>query len=174
VYSVIYIGFFYVWFFYVGEMIKYHIRYFNIKIILINYNKMGGNQSILKLNFEGMQNIVKNNTNGKFLIINTLDINNQFCLIKNTLSPEKEIQEITKYLKQDKSINIVIYGENCIDNKVLEKYEQLSKLGFTRVHLYIGGLLEWLLLQDYYCFEEFPTTTENIDLLKYKGINIIS
>lgn len=135
---------------------------------------MGGNHSILKLNFEGMQNIVKNNTNGKFLIINTLDINNQSCLIKNTLSPEKEIEEISKYLKSDKSINIVIYGENSVDQNVLKKYEQLTKLGFSSVYLYIGGLLEWLLLQDYYSFDEFPTSTENMDLLKYKGKNIIT
>ena len=135
---------------------------------------MGVNQSILKVNFEGMQNIVKNNTNGKFLIINTLDINNQSCLIKNTLSPEKEIEEISKYLKSDKSINIVIYGENSVDQNVLKKYEQLTKLGFSSVYLYIGGLLEWLLLQDYYSFDEFPTSTENMDLLKYKGKNIIA
>jgi 23S rRNA pseudoU1915 N3-methylase RlmH len=150
------------------------VYYFDIKIILINYNKMGVNQSILKVNFEGMQNIVKNNTNGKFLIINTLDINNQSCLIKNTLSPEKEIEEISKYLKSDKSINIVIYGENSVDQNVLKKYEQLTKLGFSSVYLYIGGLLEWLLLQDYYSFDEFPTSTENMDLLKYKGKNIIA
>ena len=40
---------------------------------------MGLNQSIHKLNFEGMQNII-NNSRGKFLIINTLDANNQHCL----------------------------------------------------------------------------------------------
>ena len=44
---------------------------------------MGLNQSIHKLNFEGMQNIVNNNTaNGRFLIINTLDADNQNCLIR--------------------------------------------------------------------------------------------
>ena len=44
---------------------------------------MGLNQSIHKLNFEGMQNIINNNNSrGKFLIINTLDTNNQHCLIK--------------------------------------------------------------------------------------------
>ena len=134
---------------------------------------MGANQSIFKLNFEGMQNVVRNDTNSKFIIISTLSSDNQSCLIKNTLSPEKEIEKISDYLKTDKTINIVIYGENSVDNKVLEKYEQLTKLGFTNVYLYIGGLFEWLLLQDYYNADEFPTTSENIDLLKYKGKNII-
>jgi len=134
---------------------------------------MGASQSIFKLNFEGMQNVVRNDTNSKFIIISTLGSDNQSCLIKNTLSPEKEIEKISDYLKTDKTINIVIYGENSVDNKTLEKYEQLTKLGFTNVYLYIGGLFEWLLLQDYYSADEFPTTSENIDLLKYKGKNII-
>ena len=134
---------------------------------------MGASQSIFKLNFEGMQNIVKKNTYSKFLIINTLESNNQNCLIKNTLPIEEEIAEITKYIKIDKTINIVIYGENSLDNRVLEKYEQLRKLGFDNVYLYLGGLFEWVLLQDYYSPEQFPTTSENIDLLKYKGKNII-
>tara|TARA_B100000767_G_scaffold212274_1_gene199478 strand:+ start:464 stop:868 length:405 start_codon:yes stop_codon:yes gene_type:complete len=134
---------------------------------------MGASQSIFKLNFEGMQNVVRNDTNSKFIIISTLSSDNQSCLIKNTLSPEKEIEKISDYLKTDKTINIVIYGENSVDNKVLEKYEQLTKLGFINVYLYIGGLFEWLLLQDYYNADEFPTTSENIDLLKYKGKNII-
>ena len=134
---------------------------------------MGASQSIFKLNFEGMQNVVRNDTNSKFIIISTLSSDNQSCLIKNTLSPEKEIEKISDYLKTDKTINIVIYGENSIDNKVIEKYEQLTKLGFSNVYLYLGGLFEWLLLQDYYNADEFPTTSENIDLLKYKGKNII-
>tara|TARA_B100000768_G_scaffold114497_1_gene105991 strand:+ start:795 stop:1199 length:405 start_codon:yes stop_codon:yes gene_type:complete len=134
---------------------------------------MGASQSIFKLNFEGMQNVVRNDTNSKFIIISTLSSDNQSCLIKNTLSPEKEIEKISDYLKTDKTINIVIYGENSVDNKVLEKYEQLTKLGFTNVYIYLGGLFEWLLLQDYYSTDEFPTTSENIDLLKYKGKNII-
>tara|TARA_Y100001970_G_scaffold293717_1_gene442597 strand:- start:2074 stop:2481 length:408 start_codon:yes stop_codon:yes gene_type:complete len=135
---------------------------------------MGINQSINKINFEGMQNIINNNTTkGKFIIINTLDVSNQSCLIKNTLGPDREIEEIGKYMREDKKINIVIYGENCIDNKVINKYNQLYKLGFVNLYVYIGGLFEWLLLQDIYGDEEFPTTTKIIDILKYKGKSII-
>ena len=135
---------------------------------------MGLNQSIHKLNFEGMQNIVNNNTtNGRFLIINTLDADNQNCLIKNTLSPSKEIDEITKNLRDNKKVNIVIYGENSIDSKVIEKYNQLYKLGFLNLFVYIGGLFEWLLLQDIYGDDEFPTTSKIVDILKYKGKSIV-
>ena len=35
----------------------------------------------------------------KFLIINTLDADNQNYLIKNTLLPSKEVDEITKNLR---------------------------------------------------------------------------
>ena len=135
---------------------------------------MGINQSVYKINFESMQNIVNNNVKvgtGNFIIINTLDTNNQECLIKNTISPNQEIDTLNKILKDgiSKNINIVIYGENCSDNKVIDKYNQLYKLGFQQIYVYIGGLFEWLLLQDIYGEDEFPTTTNIIDILKYKG-----
>lgn len=131
---------------------------------------MGNSQSINKINFESVQNIINNNiTCGQFMIINTLENNNQNCLIKNTLSPQEEIIALNNYLKNNKSINILIYGENCCDNKVIDKFNQLYKLGFTNIYIYIGGLFEWLLLQDIYGDDEFPTTTKIIDILKYKG-----
>ena len=131
---------------------------------------MGNSQSINKINFESVQNIINNNiTCGQFMIINTLDNNNQDCLIKNTLSPQEEINALNNYLKNNKSINILIYGENCCDTKVIDKFNQLYKLGFSNLYIYIGGLFEWLLLQDIYGDDEFPTTSKIIDILKYKG-----
>ena len=131
---------------------------------------MGNSESINKINFESVQNIINNNiTCGQFMIINTLDNNNQDCLIKNTLSPQEEINALNNYLKNNKSINILIYGENCCDTKVIDKFNQLYKLGFSNLYIYIGGLFEWLLLQDIYGHDEFPTTTKIIDILKYKG-----
>lgn len=133
---------------------------------------MGNNYSINKVNFESMKNIVNNNSNkgiNGFIIINTLDIDNQECLIKNTVSPDKETHLLNQYLKENKNINILIYGENCTDDKVITKYNQLYKLGFTNLYVYIGGLFEWLLLQDIYGEDEFPTTSSIIEILKYKG-----
>ena len=131
---------------------------------------MGQGQSINKLNFESVQNIINNNTGHTFLLINTLAINNQDCLIKNTITPEKEIELLNYYLKENKKINILIYGENCSDNNVVNKFNQLYKLGFTNLYIYIGGLFEWLLLQDIYGDEAFPTTKKVLDILKFKPI----
>lgn len=128
---------------------------------------MGQINSINKINYEDMQKIINNNHN--YLIINTLDTNNQNCLILNTVTPEKEISELNRYLKENKEIKIVIYGENSIDDKIVIKYNQLYKLGFQNLYVYIGGLFEWLLLQDIYGDSEFPTTNQILDILKYKG-----
>ena len=133
---------------------------------------MGSVNSIIKINFESLQKIITS-SNNEFLIISTLENDNQECLIKNTLSPNEEIENINKYIKSNKNIKIVIYGENCSDSKVISKYNQLYKLGFIKLYVYIGGLFEWLLLQDIYGEDEFPTTTKIIDILKYKGKLII-
>ena len=136
---------------------------------------MGINQShsVNKLNFESVQNIINKNTSESFVIISTLENNNQDCLIKNTITPEKEIELLNYYLKENKKINILIYGENCSDNKVVYKYNQLYQLGFSNLYIYIGGLFEWLLLQDIYGDDEFPTTNKILDILKYKGKEVV-
>ena len=133
---------------------------------------MGSVNSIMKINFESLQKIITS-SNNEFLIISTLENDNQECLITNTLSPNEEIENINKYIKSNKNIKIAIYGENCSDSKVISKYNQLYKLGFIKLYVYIGGLFEWLLLQDIYGEDEFPTTTKIIDILKYKGKAII-
>jgi hypothetical protein len=38
------------------------------------------------------------------------------------------------------------------------------------IYLYVGGLFEWMLLQDIYGKEEFPTTTKVLDILRYKPV----
>jgi hypothetical protein len=59
---------------------------------------------------------------------------------------------------------------NSADYSIFKKYDQLIKLGFYNIFIYTGGLFEWLLLQDIYNCELFPTTTKENDILKYKGI----
>ena len=132
---------------------------------------MGVNYSINKVNFEYVQNYC-NFKNDKLLLINTLDYSKQDCLIKNTITASQEEEILNSYLKKNKAIIILIYGENCSDNKVIEKYNQLYKLGFTNLYVYIGGLFEWLLLQDIYGDDEFPTTSKIYDILNYKGKNV--
>ena len=130
---------------------------------------MGISQSTNRINFEKTQNIIKQQSNINFIIINTLNHNNQTCLIKNTIHAENEETTINYYLKHNKNINILIYGENCCDKKLIDKFNQLKQLGFNNLYIYIGGLFEWLLLQDVYGENEFPTTEKCLDILKYKG-----
>lgn len=137
---------------------------------------MGNNYSINKVNFESVQKIINRDIKsltGDFIIINTLDLNKQECLIKNTIEANMESEIINNYLNNNKKINILIYGENCSDTKVIHKYNQLYSLGFANLYVYVGGLFEWLLLQDIYGDDEFPTTTRILDLLNYKGKNNI-
>lgn len=128
---------------------------------------MGNTTSLIKkINFEDMQRVIEKDD---VLLINTLDINNQKCLIKNTILPEKEVKLLNNYIKTNKNYKIVIYGMNSCDNTINTKCEQLNQLGFTNIYVYPGGLFEWLLLQDIYGEELFPTTSTEIDHLKYKG-----
>ena len=127
---------------------------------------MGNTLPIAKINYEDMQTAVKNPE--IYLIINTLPIKEQDCLILNTTFVENEEPIINKYMKENKSIRIIIYGKNCNDETINKKYQQLASLGFTQVYLYVGGLFEWLMLQDIYGDELFPTNKKQVDLLKYK------
>ena len=76
--------------------------------------------------------------------------------------------------KRTKQVRIIVYGRNSNDEKIYDKYQQLAKLGFSNVYIYPGGLFEWLMLQDIYGFLEFPTTTKQIDFLKYKPRQVLN
>ena len=114
------------------------------------------NLNIKKVNFEDMQIARKNKNNT--IIINTLPEDNQDCRIPGTINIHDEVQILNDLLNTDKGVQIVIYGLNNNDEKIFSKYQQLSGLGFTNVNLYIGGVFEWLLLQEIYGEEYFPTT----------------
>jgi hypothetical protein len=132
----------------------------------INNKSMGNSQSMQKINFEDIQTACKNPE--IYLLINTLPESEQNCLIVNTVQAQKEEQIINHHMYSSKRIRILIYGRNSSDEKVYKKYEQLTKLGFSNVFIYLGGLFEWLMLQDIYGYDEFPTTIKQIDFLKYK------
>lgn len=123
---------------------------------------------IKKISFEDIQYSIKRPTD--FILINTLPVNEQECLIKTTIdyqTEERVINElITQYKFKEKKI--LIYGKNTCDNSVDKKVKQLTSIGFSDVYVYQGGLFEWLLLQDIYGVDEFPTTLKTLDILKYK------
>jgi hypothetical protein len=133
---------------------------------------MGNSQSMQKINFEDMQTVIKNPET--YLLINTLQAKDQSCLIVNTIHIDQEESIINKYMRESKSIKIIIYGQNCNDETMQKKYQQLLSLGFYNVFVYMGGLFEWLMLQDIYGKELFPTTKKELDLLKYKSKPILN
>ena len=137
-----------------------------------------------KISFEDMQIIIQQHQQQQhqqqhqqqqqqppLIILNTLPDNEQLCLIIGTIPADKEVITITQLLEK-KTINtrIIIYGKNCNDESVIKKITQLHKLGFLQVYIYVGGLFEWICLQDIYGKNEFPTTTQENDILKFKPI----
>ena len=69
---------------------------------------------------------------------------------------------------------IIVYGKNCNDETIQKKYQQLLTLGFYNIFVYTGGMFEWLLLQDIYGKDLFPTTKKELDLLKYKPCQLLN
>jgi len=136
-----------------------------IKYLMGNYNSINN-----KINFQDVQTHLHDNN---YIIINTLNNNKQECLIEGTIPSIEEEYHINNLIKNNKYINIIIYGENCNDETIEKKYNQLFSLGFSNIFIYKGGLFEWLLLQDIYGNDEFPTTKEELDILKYKPPKII-
>ena len=128
---------------------------------------------IKKASFEDMQTAIKYKE--KYCIINTLPSTDQDCLIKNTVSIQVEETIIndmlTKY--EAKEMLIIIYGKHTNDSTVDVKYKQLRGLGFRDVYVYVGGMFEWMLLQDIYGQEEFPTTKRVLDILRYKPTKMV-
>jgi hypothetical protein len=134
---------------------------------------MGNSQSIKKINYEDVQFVTKNSE--VHLLINTLNEHEQECLIPNTININKEVELINKFIKTgNKQVKIIIYGENCNDEKLYTKYNQLASLGFYNVYIYPGGLFEWLMLQDIYGTTDFPTTKRELDILKYKPHKVLN
>jgi len=127
----------------------------------------------IKINYEDVQYVLKNPEG--HLLINTLSESEQECLIINTMNIKNEENIINSCIKNGrKDIKIIIYGKNCNDEKTLNKYNQLTSLGFYNVYIYVGGMFEWLMLQDIYGEKEFPTTKKELDILKYKPYKVLN
>jgi rhodanese-related sulfurtransferase len=128
-----------------------------------------GNTNYTKISFQDVTFAIENPSS--FILINTLPINQQDCLIKNTIISSNEETIVNHYLTSNKNINIIVYGRNSNDNDIEKKCNQLIQLGFKNVYGYTGGLYQWLLHQDIYGDENFPTTSKCNDMLLYKETN---
>ena len=127
---------------------------------------MGTNNSIHKVGFATVQRTAARTDS---ILINTLPLERQDCLIKGTIPANTEVALINTLLKKSMNACITVYGENATDDSAGKKCRQLSGLGFKDVKVYAGGLFEWLLLQDIYGVDSFPTTSHQLDILRYAG-----
>jgi len=128
---------------------------------------MGNSPSIIqKANYEDIQNL---NSYSDIILINTLPLQDQHCLIANTINFNEE-EDIINNLITNGNLNkkIIIYGKNYTDYSMYKKYEQIKELGFTNIYIYAGGIFEWLCLQDIYSSDNFLTTNKELDILKYR------
>jgi hypothetical protein len=125
-----------------------------------------------RISFEDMQAAMKRPD--EYILINTLPLQEQECLIRGTVSYQMEEQIINNCMTQYKfkECKLVVYGKNANDLTVDKKVRQLLGLGFVHVYVYPGGLFEWLLLQDVYGSDEFPTTKQVLDILKFRGTRV--
>ena len=140
-------------------------------VVLVCVNGlMGSSASISKVNYEDVQCVCRMASTNPCLLLNTLPPGMQGCLIPGTLPIDEEEARMNAMLSepQGKNREIIVYGKNANDDTVLKKYQQLTGLGFKNVSVYPGGMFEWLLLQDIYGATSFPTTSKELDILKYK------
>jgi len=137
---------------------------------------MGNQVSLVpKVSYEDIQMVVYRNTHipHTTLIINTLPASLQHCLIKTTVDIRYEEQIVNTMIHKNRDIMIIVYGKNSNDITILHKYEQLVKLGFTNVHIYTGGIFEWMLLYEIYGKELFKITRYEIDILRYRPKSVL-
>jgi hypothetical protein len=128
---------------------------------------MGNFQSIQKANFEDVQYAITNRDNK--IIISTMN-SHENCLIQGTIPFSMEEEIINNFIaKKKKDVTVIIYGRNANDDSVVSKYKQLQGLGFYNLYVYLGGMFEWLLLQEVYGAVNFQTTCKELDILKYKA-----
>tara|TARA_B100001059_G_scaffold145171_1_gene145120 strand:+ start:2453 stop:2908 length:456 start_codon:yes stop_codon:yes gene_type:complete len=137
---------------------------------------MGNTQTRNKVNFDDIRFLIKQSkhTSVNIILISTLPEGQQDCLIKGTTPCYEEVSIINQCIQKSQNSKIIVYGKNSNDETVHKKYEQLRSLGFTDVYLFVGGLFEWLMLQDIYGDDEFPTTKKNLDILKYRPVGIFT
>ena len=107
------------------------------------------------------------------LLINTLPPSLQHCLIKTTVDIRFEERVVNAFIHKTPDIMIIVYGKNSNDITILHKYEQLVKLGFTNVHIYTGGIFEWMLLHEIYGKDLFKITNYEIDILRYRPKSVL-
>jgi len=121
-------------------------------------------ENLYTCNYEDIQRGIENKNR---IIIHIMD--NDALLISGTTLIDKETATINRLLNdREYDTNIIVYGKNTDDYERLnKKRNQLIMLGFRNVWVYLGGLFEWILLQDVFGKIQFPTTNVVRDIISY-------
>jgi 3-mercaptopyruvate sulfurtransferase SseA len=119
---------------------------------------------IKRISYKDLQDSIKRDS---VYIINTLSLDEQHCLIKHTIHATDEENMMNDLLTSKKDTPIIVYGKHSCDESIYVKYDKLTKLGFQNISLYVGGLFEWLCLQDIYSDVFFPTSCKCLEILDY-------
>ena len=138
--------------------------------VVVHYLVMGNTASVqITANFEDIQNGI---TRKNGILIHIMD--DESILISGTVKMTIEATKINELMTEHNyDINIIIYGRNVDDYEILSKKRtQLMSLGFRNVWFYPGGLFEWILLRDIFGTQQFLTTTEIKDILKYRPLSV--
>lgn len=138
--------------------------------MVVHYLVMGNTASAqITANFEDIQNGI---TRKNGILIHVMD--DESILISGTIKMTIEATKINELMTEHNyDINIIIYGRNVDDYEILSKKRtQLMSLGFRNVWFYPGGLFEWILLRDIFGTQQFLTTTEIKDILKYRPLSV--
>jgi len=127
---------------------------------------------IKTIGFEDVKIALKNPT--RYILINTLPSGEQDVLIRSTLPMDREETVLNTQLNDYNApdLPVIVYGRNSCDTSADAKQTQLRNLGVTEVYVYAGGLFEWLLLQEAYGADEFPTVNGALvapDPLRYRA-----
>jgi len=130
-----------------------------------------GNATSVYVSYKDMQTAVRNED--MYVLINTMPLNEQECVILRTVDAHNEDVFVNNLLATARGTRIVVYGKNTTDATVDSKFHQLKKLGFRNLYIYRGGMFEWLLLQEVYGAEHFPTRGSG-EILNFKSPSILS
>ena len=94
---------------------------------------MGATTSTHRVSFSEMQQHIM--VNSPSIIISTLPVNKQHCLIPRTVSPKDEEKVINEAISKDKNAIVIVYGTNCNDLSVDRKHKQLIGLGLANAKI---------------------------------------
>ena len=93
---------------------------------------MGNSQSTQKINYEDVQYVIKNAE--AHILINTLNENEQECLLPNTIGIHKEADLINNLINQDIKDEITKIASSTTESKTLVKIQAILKARVNLTH----------------------------------------